>query len=92
MLISTGVKSPLRSVVTELDTKDTLSFSNTVCYRGLVAREEAAARGVDTSFWDYPMNCIGVGKVRCCRSLRCPYLTERIARNHLPDLARRGGT
>ncbi|GJE87995.1 FAD-dependent oxidoreductase [Phanerochaete sordida] len=62
VLIANGVKSSLRRVVTGLPTEDTLSFSNTVCYRGLVTKEQAAARGVDTSLWTSPSNCCGNGK------------------------------
>ncbi|EKM56057.1 uncharacterized protein PHACADRAFT_257104 [Phanerochaete carnosa HHB-10118-sp] len=62
VLIADGVKSSLRSVVTSQDVRETLSFSNTVCYRGLVTQEQAAARGVDTSYWDRPSVCLGAGK------------------------------
>ena len=69
VVIANGVKSSLRSVVTGLDTKETLSFSNTVCYRGLITREQVAARGIDASFCDVPTNYVGTGKARGSRDL-----------------------
>ena len=63
ILLANGMKCPQRKIVTGIDPQESIAFSNTVCYRGLVTRESAAAKGVDTSFWDYPTNCLGTGKV-----------------------------
>lgn len=63
VLLANGIKCAQRKLVTGIEAKESISFGNTVCYRGLVTREGAAAKGVDTSFWDYPKTCLGHGKV-----------------------------
>lgn len=63
VLLANGMKCPQRKLVTGLESKESVAFGNTVCYRGLVTREGAAAMGVDTSFWNYPMVCLGHNKV-----------------------------
>lgn len=63
VLVANGVKSQLREVVTGVPSSKSVSYSNTVCYRGLVVKEEAVAKGVDTSSWTVPSTVIGVGKV-----------------------------
>ncbi|GJE88012.1 FAD-dependent oxidoreductase [Phanerochaete sordida] len=62
VLLANGMKCAQRGLVTGAPPGAAVSFGDTLCYRGLVTREGAAARGVDTSFWSYPMVCLGHGK------------------------------
>lgn len=74
VLVANGIKSSIRDALMTnkanlgLDASNNafkgMSFSNTVCYRGLVLRENATALGVDTSMWTRPMLLVSRDKVR----------------------------
>lgn len=63
VLVANGVKSRLREAATGVPGSKSMSFGNTVCYRGLVVKERADALGVDTTFWHTPSLVMGIGKV-----------------------------
>lgn len=73
VLVANGIKSSIRDALVANGTGLGLdvsrnafkcaSFSNSICYRGLVYRENAEALGVDTSMWQRPMLLIGQDKV-----------------------------
>ena len=58
-----GIKSAVRGYVTNDDPKKALSFSNTVCYRGLVKAEDLKAVGVKINFTEKPVCFCGPDKV-----------------------------
>lgn len=73
VLVANGIKSSIRDALIadgtgpDLDVSGNAfkcaSFSNSICYRGLVYRENAEALGIDTSMWQRPMLLIGQDKV-----------------------------
>lgn len=71
VLVANGVKSQLREVVSGIPSNKSVSFSNAACYRGLVVRETASAKGVDTSLWNVPSRLTGVGKVCMATESSC---------------------
>ena len=58
-----GIKSAVRGYVTKDDPKKALSFSNTICYRGLVKTEDLKAIGVKMDFTESPVTFCGPDKV-----------------------------
>lgn len=63
VLICSGIKSPVRGVVTGKNPMECVSFSNTICYRALVPAEQAKAGGVKTDFADRLTCFVGQDKV-----------------------------
>ena len=59
-----GIKSVVRGAVTGQDPSVNLSFSNTVCYRGLVPVKVAQAAGVTRNYSVRPICYVGQSKVR----------------------------
>lgn len=74
VLVANGIKSSVRDTLMAngadlgLNASNNAfkgtAFSNTVCYRGLVRRDNATALDVDTSMWTRPMLLISRDKVR----------------------------
>jgi len=58
-----GIKSMTRKVVVG-NGKDSLGFSGTYAYRGLISRDELKAAGVKKPFDIRPYCWVGLGKVR----------------------------
>ena len=64
MLGADGIKSAVRGVVTEDDPNNVVTYSNTMCYRGLVPVETMKAADVKTDFLRRPTWFCGRDKVR----------------------------
>ena len=58
-----GYKSSVRAAITGGDPADNITFSNTVCYRGLVKVEDLEAAGVKLNFTKRPIAFCGPDKV-----------------------------
>ena len=58
-----GIKSAVRGAVTGRDANESITYSNTSCYRGLVPMERVRAAGIETDFTRRPMCYVGPGKV-----------------------------
>ena len=50
VLLADGYRGAMRNIVTGAHPTNHVSFSNTICYRGLIPMEEARAAGVTTNF------------------------------------------
>ena len=71
VVVANGIKSSVRDSLmlkaidgASVKPSKGASYSNTVCYRGLVRRDHSEALGVDTSMWHRPMLLMAKDKVR----------------------------
>lgn len=58
-----GIKSSVRSAITGVDTTNNITYSSTVCYRGLVKAEDLKAAGANLNFTKRPIAFCGPDKV-----------------------------
>ena len=58
-----GVKSVVRGAVTGADPSQSVAYSQTFCYRGVISTEEVIAAGVKTDLIHRPTCFVGNGKV-----------------------------
>ena len=57
-----GIKSVVRGAVTGQDSSDSVTYSNTSCYRGLVPIELVRDAGISTNLTARPICFVGPGK------------------------------
>lgn len=67
VLVASGIKSSVRSVVTGRPSEANVAYSRTNCYRGLVPLDQARAAGVKADYKGCGLCYIGAEKV--CSSL-----------------------
>ncbi len=58
-----GIKSAVRRAVTGVDSAEHVTFSGTICYRGLVPTEKAKAAGLQLDLIEHAACFVGQGKV-----------------------------
>lgn len=63
VLIANGINSNFREIVTGNRSNKDMSYSGATCYRGLVVKEKAEQKGVDTSSWKVVSCAMGINKV-----------------------------
>ncbi|KAI0697527.1 FAD/NAD-P-binding domain-containing protein [Cytidiella melzeri] len=62
VLLANGIRGAGREAVTGTDSKNNITFSNVVCYRGLITTKAAKANGVKTDIYTRPACFMGQDK------------------------------